>query len=171
LCRDCGAECGEGEAIHRATAASIAARRLAAAISSTRSFLRRSSNDEQPEEERLIALREILGACSNPHVARAALASIGGEFALRFAADASRRDLPSGVLAARFVRAFAKNADDEEWRGVAAATRGADQPILSGLRYILARGLKPGTDAANGLPGEAPPASAICASREDFRRE
>jgi hypothetical protein len=117
------------------------------------------------------ALREILGACSNPHVARAALASIGGEFARRFAADASRRDLPSGVLAARFVRAFAKNADGGEWRGVAAATRGADQPILSGLRYIRDRGLSAATEAANGLLGETPPARAICASREEFRRD
>ena len=119
----------------------------------------------------MTVLREIVRTCSNPHVARAALASIGGEFARRFAVDASRRDLPSGVLAARFVRAFAENADDEDWRRVAAATRGADQPILSGLLYILDRGLSAGTDAANGLPGEAQPASAICASREDFRRE
>jgi hypothetical protein len=117
------------------------------------------------------ALREILGACSNPHGARAALASIGAEFALRFAADASRRDLPSRVLAARFVRTFAKNADGGEWRGVAAATRGADQPILEGLRYLLDRGLSAATDAANGLPGEASPAWAICASREEFRRD
>ena len=119
----------------------------------------------------MTALREILRACSNRHVARAALASIGGEFARRFAADASRRNLPSGVLAARLVRAFASNADDKEWRGADAATRGADQPILSGLRYILDRSLSAETGAAHGLPGEAPPASAICASREDFRRE
>ncbi len=119
----------------------------------------------------MTALREIVRTCSNPHVARAALASIGGEFALRFAADASRRDLPSGVLAARLVRAFAWNADDEEWRGVDAATRGADQPILSGLRYILDRSLSAETGAAHGLPGETPPASAIGASREAFRQE
>jgi hypothetical protein len=117
------------------------------------------------------ALREVLGACSNRHVARAALASIGGEFARRFAADASRRNLPSGVLAARLVRAFASGADDKERRGVEAATRGADQPILSGLRYILDRGLSAGTDAANGLPGETPPAWAIGASRGDFHQD
>ena len=119
----------------------------------------------------MTALREIVRTCSNPHVARAALASIGGEFARRFAADASRRDLPSGVLAARFVRAFAKNAADEERRGVDAATRGADQPILSGLRYILDRGLSAGTDAAGRSPGNAPPPWAICASREDACRK
>jgi hypothetical protein len=126
--------------------------------------------DEEPEEERVTALREIVRTCSNPHVARAALASIGGEFARRFAVDASRRDLPSGVLAARFVRAFADNADDEDWRRVAAATRGADQPILSGLLYILDRGLGTETDAAGRSPGNTPPAWAICASREDACR-
>jgi hypothetical protein len=152
-------------------AAIFPARLLAAATSSTRSPVRRSSWDEEPEEERVTALREIVRTCSNPHVARAALASIGGEFARRFAADASRRDLPSGVLAARFVSAFAENADDEDWRRVAAATRGADQPILSGLLYILDRGLSAGTGAASRSPGNAPPAWAICASREDVRRE
>jgi len=117
------------------------------------------------------ALREIVRTCSNPHVARAALASIGGEFARRFAVDASRCDLPSGVLAARFVSAFAENADDEDWRRVAAATRGADQPILSGLRYILDRGLSAETNAAGCAPGNTSPAWAICASRENIRRE
>jgi hypothetical protein len=137
-------------------AAIFPARLLAAATSSTRSPVRRSSWDEEPEKERVTALREIVRTCSNPHVARAALASIGGEFARRFAADASRRDLPSGVLAARFVSAFAE---------------GADQPILSGLLYILDRGLSAGTGAASRSPGNAPPAWAICASREDVRRE
>ena len=33
----------------------------------------------------MTALREIVRTCSNVHVARAALASIGGEFAERFA--------------------------------------------------------------------------------------
>ena len=66
------------------------------------------------QEEPVTALREIVRTCSNVHVARAALASIGGEFAERFAADASRRDLPSGVLAARMVRAFANHAADDE---------------------------------------------------------
>ena len=162
---------GEGEAIHRAIAASMAARRRAAATSSTRSPVTLSTWDEEPEEERVTALREIGRTCSNPHVARAALVSIGGEFARRFAADASRCDLPSGVLAARFVSAFAENADDEDWRRVAAATRGADQPILSGLRYILDRGLSAETNAAGCAPGNTSPAWAICASRENIRRE
>jgi hypothetical protein len=88
-----------------------------------------------------MTLRKIVRTCSNPHVAGAALISIGGDFARRFAADAGRRDLSVGVLAALFVDAFAMNADEEQWVKVYAATRGADQPILSGLRCILDYGL------------------------------
>ena len=82
-------------------------------------------------------LREIVHTCSNAHVARAALASIGGDFAQQFAAKASRRNMSAGVLAAHMVKEFSIKAVDEEWEGVDEAVRGADQPILSGLRYIL----------------------------------
>ena len=119
----------------------------------------------------MTTLREIVRTCSNAHVARAAVASIGGEFAERFAASASRRDLPSGVLAARLVRAFATKADDEERERVDKATRGADQPILIGLRHILDRGLRAEAGEANVLPDEVPPAWAICASRGEPSRE
>ena len=87
-------------------------------------------------------LREIVHTCSNPHVARAALASIGGDFAADFAARASRRNVPIGVLAARLVTEFSVKAAEPEWRGVDQAVRGADQPILSGLRYILSHALR-----------------------------
>ena len=113
----------------------------------------------------MTALREIVRTCSNVHVARAALASIGGEFAARFAADASRRDLPSGVLAARMVRAFATHAAADERRTVEAVTRGADQPVLVGLRYILARGLGAGRTVGPESAEDLPPAWAICAAR------
>jgi hypothetical protein len=87
-------------------------------------------------------LREIVHTCSNAHVARAALASIGGEFAKQFAAKASHRNMSAGVLAAAMVKEFSAKAPDEEWEGVDEAVRGADQPILSGLHYILAHGLR-----------------------------
>ncbi|MGO8834149.1 MAG: hypothetical protein ACLQE9_15210 [Roseiarcus sp.] len=86
-------------------------------------------------------LQEIVHTCSNPHVARAALASIGGDFAADFADRASQRNMPVGVLAARLVKEFSIKADEHEWDGVDEAVRGADQPILSGLRYILSHGL------------------------------
>ena len=93
-------------------------------------------------------LREIVLTCSNPHVARAAVASIGGDFACRFSRDAAERNLASGLLAARLVRHFARNADEGDWEGLDEAVRGADMPILSGLRYILERGLERAVDKA-----------------------
>ncbi len=119
----------------------------------------------------MTALREIIRTCSNPHVAQAAVASIGGEYASRFADQAWRRDLTSGVLAARLVRAFAMKADEEDCDGVAEATRGADQPILSGLRYILDRALCAESARSTDLPEETPPAWAICASGAGLWRE
>jgi hypothetical protein len=86
-------------------------------------------------------LREIVHTCSNAHVARAALASIGGDFAADFAARASQSNMPAGVLVAHIVKEFSIKAADEEWEGVDEAVRGADQPILSGLRYILSQDL------------------------------
>ena len=85
-------------------------------------------------------VREIVRTCSNPHVARAAVASIGGDFARRVSRDAEKRNLTSGFFAAGLVRRFSRNAGERDWKGVGEATRGADQPILSGLRYILEHG-------------------------------
>ncbi len=87
-------------------------------------------------------VREIVLTCSNPHVARAAVDSIGGDFARRFSRDAASRNLSSGLFASHLVRHFARRAADADWEGLDEATRGADQPILSGLRYILDRGLE-----------------------------
>ena len=87
-------------------------------------------------------VREIVLTCSNPHIARAAVASIGGNFARRISRDAAKRNLTSGVFAARLVRRFSRHARDRDWMGVDEATRGVDQPILSGLRYILERGVE-----------------------------
>jgi hypothetical protein len=87
-------------------------------------------------------VREIVQTCSNPNIARAAVASIGGDFARRFTHDAAKRNLTSGLFAAGLVRRFSRRAGESDWRGVGEATRGADQPILSGLRYILERGVE-----------------------------
>jgi hypothetical protein len=94
-------------------------------------------------------VREIVRTCSNPHVARAAVASIGGDFAQRFSHDAAKRNLNSGLFAAGLVRRFSRQAEARDWEGVTEATRGVDQPILSGLRYILERGVELDEDDAN----------------------
>ena len=87
-------------------------------------------------------LREIVSTCSNPHVARAAVISIGGDFARRFERDAAGRNLSSGMLASRLVRHFVRRAAVSDWKGAREAMRDADTPVLSGLRYILERGLE-----------------------------
>lgn len=84
-------------------------------------------------------VREIIATCSNPHIARAALASIGGEFERGFARDAAARNLSAGSLASRLACAFARHADDADWDGVRKATRGQEMPVLSGLRFVLDR--------------------------------
>jgi hypothetical protein len=108
-------------------------------------------------------VREIVHTCSNAHVARAALASIGGDFARCFAAKASSKNLPAGVLAAKIVKEFARSAAEEDWDGVDEAARRADQPILSGLRYILAHGLRDKAKPVEKIEG-APPAW-VCAAQ------
>ncbi len=85
--------------------------------------------------------REIVHTCSNSYVADAALISIGGDIARAVADKASRHSMSRGAYAAKLVQEFAVRADDGDQRGVLAAARGSEQPILSGLQYILARGV------------------------------
>ena len=87
-------------------------------------------------------VNEIVLTCSNPHVARAAVASIGGDFEWRFSRSAASHNLSSGRFAATLVCDFARRAEDGDWEALDEATHGADMPILSGLRYILDRAIK-----------------------------
>jgi hypothetical protein len=91
-----------------------------------------------------MVLDEIVRTCSNVHVANAALAAIGGAFAKGFAADASRRNLPPGMLASLVVKEFSATASPAQRADVSAAARGGEQPVLSGLRHILAQFLMSG---------------------------
>ena len=81
----------------------------------------------------------------------------------RFRARTSPREprasnMPVGVLAARLVTEFSIKADEPEWDGVDEAVRGADQPILSGLRYILSRALWAKANTAGWSGGDHPAA-------------
>ena len=87
--------------------------------------------------------REIVHTCSNSYVADAAVISLGGELARVVADDANRHAMSRGAYAAKLVRDFARGARDGDEREVAAAAHGSEQPILSGLRFILERGLGP----------------------------
>ena len=84
---------------------------------------------------------EIVHTCSNSYVADAALISLGGDIARVVQDDANRHAMSRGAYAAKLVRDFAREAKDRDALEVAAAARGSQQPILSGLRFILERGL------------------------------
>ena len=93
--------------------------------------------------------REIVHTCTNSYVADAAIISIGGDLARAVADDANRHAMSRGAYAAKLVRDFAREAKDGDERCVTAAARGSQQPILSGLRYILERRVPPGADPAH----------------------
>ena len=113
----------------------------------------------------MTALREIVRTCTNVHIARAAL---------RRSAAISPSDSPLTLRAATCRAACSLrgwcvpsriHAADDERRSVEAVTHGADQPVLAGLRHILARGLAAGRIAAADAAEDMPPAWAICAAR------
>jgi len=82
---------------------------------------------------------EIFRTCSNPHLARAALVSIGGDFERDFAYEAVRNHNSPGAHAALLVKAFAEAASFADRADVWNAVRGSQQPILTGFRHILSR--------------------------------
>ncbi len=84
--------------------------------------------------------RNVVHACSNDHVAHAAVFSIGGDFVIRLASEARRNSLGCGSFAARLVRDFERTADDTQWGAANAATRG-ELPLLACLQFILDRQL------------------------------
>ena len=89
-------------------------------------------------------LNDILHCCANDHVARAALASIGGDLARRVAIVANASGLAAGPYAAREVRRFADEAEPPHLAALVDAIQGGDQPVLDGLRFILLRALDDG---------------------------
>ena len=85
---------------------------------------------------------DVLHSCAHRHVAEAAVASIGGEFAatVRRRADVTGQSV--GDFTAARVRQFSRWATERDWRQVAAEMRGEDLALLSGLRVVLTRMMK-----------------------------
>lgn len=88
--------------------------------------------------ESAVSIDEIVHTCSNEKVAQAALASLGFAFATRVRSEAEGHGVSAGAFVARLVREFGNAADDSERRAVQGTMDRADQPILVGLRAILA---------------------------------
>ena len=80
---------------------------------------------------------ELLRSCSHEKIAAAALASIGGRFALDVAEAAAEAGALPGAYAACCVRTFAREATAAEVAALSAAMTRDDQPILVGFQYIL----------------------------------
>ena len=101
-------------------------------------------------------LNDILRACANPHVAEAAVASIGGEFATRVKLFAGAAGLNVGAYAAREVARFRADAESADMDALVAAIAGCDMPVLKGLRFVLARAFDGDRDARGGRADARP---------------
>jgi hypothetical protein len=82
-------------------------------------------------------IAEIVHTCSNEKVAQAAVASIGSDFSCRVKSTASAYGMTIGAFTAQTVRQFERSVGEDQKNEIRAVMRGADQPILSGLRFIL----------------------------------
>ncbi len=89
-----------------------------------------------------MSIDEIVHTCSNEHIARAAVASIGVSFASRVKFAADLLGVSVGAFTAKTVRAFGKEASADARREVMRAMIHSDQPILRGLEAILERELE-----------------------------
>ncbi len=89
---------------------------------------------------------EIVHTCSNEKVAKAAVASLGTEFASKVDATARLSGMSVGAFTARTVRQFDRSVGEKERQALREAMRGTDQPILFGLHQILQPAICPGCD-------------------------
>ena len=106
-------------------------------------------------------MSDILHSCTDPGIAAAAVASIGGTFAAAIRLEADRRGLSVGALTASLVASFARNASERDWRDLSAAIAGADQPVLSGLQAMAEHALRHSDHATRARPlRDAVPAGA-----------
>ena len=85
-----------------------------------------------------MALRLVIGACSNEHVASWALQSMGDELAAQTRREAACQGKSPGRFVAEIVRNFERTSDFASRANAARSIRGFDQPLLAGLRFILA---------------------------------
>ncbi len=105
---------------------------------------------------------ELIRTCSHEKVAEAAIRSVGGAFCERVTLLARACGVSCGAFAAQRVRRFAEEACEEHWEALEKAVRGADTPILVGLRWIVERSLDEerqqdkGERAACGWPRRTP---------------
>ena len=89
-------------------------------------------------------LRLLIHTCSNEHVARAAVRSLGGELAARVAREADRCGKSVGAYVADILRDFERSSDLTVWGQAERSSRDADQPLLAALYFVLDHTLRTG---------------------------
>ena len=89
----------------------------------------------------MIKLEEVLHSCSNPGVAEAALASMGGVVAANVRAAAARNGLADGAFVAKLVREFREQSCPAIVTTTQEAMRRSELPVLTGLQHILTHAL------------------------------
>ncbi len=104
-------------------------------------------------------IKELVKTCSDPHVARAAVRSLGANFYSRIEEAATKQGVEVGEFVADAVRQFRTYASEADWMELARATAGRDIPILCGLRHILEASLR------EEAPALVRPAASIAADR------
>lgn len=91
-----------------------------------------------------MVIADLIHSCSNAHVARAAVACVGGGFAERVADAAARNDMDVGRFVSVVVRRFAHRANREAMGDLNRTIKGADQPLLRGLVHVVEPALDSG---------------------------
>lgn len=98
---------------------------------------------------------DILKSCSHDHIARAAVASIGGDFARRVISRAEERGQSVGDYTSRHVRRFSQRASERDWRYVLATMEGEDLALLAGFQAVVLRMMADGEAKVDGVPERA----------------
>lgn len=101
-------------------------------------------------------IEEIIRSCAVVSVAEAAVASVGGGFAVEVERVATASGMSVGDYAVARVGRFARNGRESEMRAVATAMAGSHMPVLAGLEQIL------GLDLPAMHPGPIPLARGQC---------
>ena len=93
-------------------------------------------------------MRLLIHTCSNEHVARAAVRSLGGELAARVSREADRRGKSVGAYVAETLHDFECGSDLRVWGQAERSSRDADQPLLAALYFVLDHTLRSGEQRA-----------------------
>ena len=111
----------------------------------------------------MVKLEEVFHSCSNPRVAEAALASMGGVVAANVHAAAARNGVADGAFVAKLMREFREHSCSAVVTMTEEAMRRSELPVLTGLQHILAHAL-----IRRALMGQVEPAAMLEALAPEY---